>query len=227
MSTRKTKLLVLLAAIAFVMACVPAIALTPYPTSDPNKINTIIVSTANAAATQTSAAMPTLTFTPTITPTRPTDTPEPSATSTVIFILSSPTKFVVPTFTPISSSGGGSSGGSGGSSSSANFACQVISVTPANGTEFKARADFDTTWRVKNTGQKTWARNSVDFVYDSGSKINKVSGYDLSNNVKVGEQIDLSADMEAPKNSGAYTTTWTLRVGSTDFCKMSITINVK
>ena len=67
----------------------------------------------------------------------------------------------------------------------------------------------------------------MDFVYDSGSKINKVSGYDLSNNVKVGEQIDLGVDMEAPKNSGSYTTTWTLRVGSDDFCKMSITINVK
>jgi Ig-like domain-containing protein len=222
MSTRKTKLLVLLATIAFVMACVPAIA-TPFPTTDPNEINTIIASTANAAATQTVAAQPTNTFTPTVKHTRTTETAEPSATSTVIFILSSPTKVVVPTFTPISSSGGDNSG----SSSSANFACQVISVTPANGTNFKPRADFDTTWRVKNIGQKTWDRNSVDFVYDSGSKINKVNGYDLSNNVKVGEQIDLSVDMEAPKNPGAYTTNWTLRVGGTDFCKMSITINVK
>src|SRR5512133_41541 len=217
MSTRKTKLLCLLATIAFVMACGPAIA-TPFPTANPNELNTVIALTANAASTQTVAALPTATFTPTITPTRPTETPAPSATSTVIFILSSPTKVVVPTFTPISSSGGGSSsGGSGGSSSSSNFACQVISVSPANGTDFKPRADFDTTWRVKNIGQKNWDRNSVDFVYDSGAKINKVSGYDLSNNVKVGEQIDLSADMESPKNSGTYTTTWTLRVGDSEF----------
>jgi hypothetical protein len=225
MSTRKTKLLYLFTVLAFVMACGPAITTTSFPTADPNEINTIIAQTANAASTQTVAAMPTLTFTPTFTPTRPSPTASPTATSTVIFVLSTPTVPVIPTFTFVSSGGGSSSGGSGTSSS--NYACQILSVSPANGTSMKGQNDFDTVWSVKNTGQKTWDRNSVDFVYYSGTKMNKVSGYDLQSNVKSGDSTSLGADMQAPKNSGTYTTTFTLRVGDNDFCKMSITINVK
>jgi hypothetical protein len=131
---------------------------------------------------------------------------------------------VVPTFTAISSSGSGSGGST---TSSANYACQILSVDPPNGTAMGDETDFDAVWRVKNIGTKTWDRNSVDFVYYSGTKMYKVAGYDLSANVKSGDQTDLGVDMVAPKNSGNYTTTWTLRVGNDEFCKMSITINVK
>jgi hypothetical protein len=222
MSTRKAKLLYLFTTIAFILACAPALALTPYPTTDPNEINTIIVSTANAASSQTAAAMPTATFTPSITPTRPTDTPSPTATSTVIFVLFTPTQIVVPTFTLISSGGSGSSNGS----SSDPYACQILSVNPSNGTTMKQDTDFDATWKVKNTGTKTWDQNSVDFVYDSGTDMGKRDGYDLNSSVKSGQEISLVADMIAPTKNGNYTTTWTLRVGSNEFCKMSLTINV-
>ena len=114
-----------------------------------------------------------------------------------------------------------------GASSSADLACQVISVTPANGTSFGPRSDFDATWRVKNIGQKNWDRNSVDVVYDSGAKIHKVAGYDLDVNVKVGETISVSADIETPKDTGSYTTHWVLRASANVFCKMSLTINVR
>jgi hypothetical protein len=228
MSTRKAKLLYLFTTIVFVLACAPAIALTPYPTTDPNEINTIIALTANAASTQTAAAMPTITFTPSVTPTRPTETPSPTETPTVIFILSTPTQMVVPTFTFISSGGSGSGSGSGGSngSSSDPYACQILSVSPSNGTTMKQDTDFDAVWKVKNIGQKTWDQNSVDFVYDSGTDMAKRDGYDLSTNVKSGQEISLGADMVAPSKNGNYTTTWTLRVGSDKFCKMSLTINV-
>jgi hypothetical protein len=224
MSTRKAKLLYLFTTIAFILACAPALALTPYPTTDPNEINTIIVSTANAASSQTAAAMPTATFTPSITPTRPTDTPSPTATSTVIFVLFTPTQIVVPTFTLISS--GGSGNGSSNGSSSDPYACQILSVNPSNGTTMKQDTDFDATWKVKNTGTKTWDQNSVDFVYDSGTDMGKRDGYDLNSSVKSGQEISLVADMIAPTKNGNYTTTWTLRVGSNEFCKMSLTINV-
>lgn len=229
MSTRKAKLLYLFTTIVFILACAPAIALTPYPTTDPNEISTIIVSTANAASTQTAAAMPTASFTPSVTPTRPTETPSPTETPTVIFILSTPTKMVVPTFTFISSGGGSGGSGSGGSSGSGSdpYACQVLSVSPANGTTMNKETDFDATWKVKNTGTKTWDKNSVDFVYVSGTEMNKRPGYDLSSSVKSGQQINLGADMVAPKKSGTYTTTWTLQVGDNQFCKMTLTINVK
>lgn len=218
MSTRNMKLLYLVLAVILVMACAPTIA-TPFPTADPNAVNTFIAQTANVASSQTAAAQPTSTFTPSPTPTRLTDTPSPTTTSTVIFILSTPTPLVIPTFTFISTGGGGSS--------TANYACQIISVSPANGTSMDEETDFDTTWRVKNIGQKNWDRNSVDFVYDSGAKIHKRPGYDLSANVKTGDTTDLGVDMVAPDDNGTYTTSWELRVGDTDFCKMSLTIVVK
>jgi len=207
------------------MACVPSLG-TPFPTAGPNAVNTFIIQTANAASTQTAAALPTSTPTATLTATpRNTETPSPTFTSTVIFILSSPTKPALPTLS--GGGGGGGSGGSGGGTSSDNYACQVISVSPSNGTSFDPRADFDATWRVKNIGIKGWDRNSTDFYYSSGSKIHQVAGYDMSKDVDPGQTIDLSADMRAPKDSGNYTTTWTLRIGDKNFCNMSLTINVK
>jgi hypothetical protein len=227
MATRKVKIFYLAVTILLVMACVPTFA-APFPTVDPNAVNTFIAQTADAASTQTAAAQPTSTFTPTITPTRPTDTPSPTATSTVIFILSTPTQLVIPTFTSVSSTGGGGSGGSGDSGiTSENYSCQIISVSPANGTRFNARDDFDAVWRVRNNGQRNWDRNSVDFIYDSGDRIHKVAGYDLNANVPSGDTINIGADMEAPRNSGTYTTYWTLRVGNNEFCRMSLTINVR
>jgi hypothetical protein len=136
---------------------------------------------------------------------------------------------VVPTFTFISSGGSGSGSGSGGSSGSSSdpYACQILSVSPANGTTMNKESDFDATWKVKNTGTKTWDENSVDFIYVSGTEMNKRPGYDLSNSVKSGQQVSLGADMVSPKKSGTYSTTWALRVGDNEFCKMTLTINVK
>jgi hypothetical protein len=89
------------------------------------------------------------------------------------------------------------------------------------------RNDFDAVWRVRNNGQRNWDRNSIDFIYDSGEKIHKVAGYDLSSNVRTGDTIDLGVDMVAPRDPGTYSTTWTLRVGDREFCKMSLTIVVR
>jgi len=103
----------------------------------------------------------------------------------------------------------------------------VISVDPPNGTTFDARADFDAVWRVRNNGQSAWDRNSVDYIYLSGDQFHKVSGYDLSANVQAGETVNLTVDMEAPRNAGTYTTRWTLRAGSNNFCTLSLSIVVR
>jgi Ig-like domain from next to BRCA1 gene len=218
-ATRKTKLFIWFAALALIIACVPTLAAPPsVPTSDPGAVNTFIAQTVVAASTRTAAAMPSLTPTPSITPTQNTETPLPTITPTFLFILSSPTPLVIPTFT-LSSSGGGSS--------SDNFACRITKVSPPNGSSFNPRDDFDAVWSVKNIGQKKWDRTGIDYIYSSGDKLHKVSGYDLSSNVGVGESIDLGVDMQAPKNSGTYTTTWTMRSGSKTFCTMTLTIVVK
>lgn len=222
MLTYKAKLIIWLLVVGMVLACVPSLA-TPLPPVDAGAVNTFIAQTVNAASTQTAAAMPTSTHTATYTPTpRNTDTPTPTFTSTVIFILSTPTPLVIPTFTVVSSGGGG-----GGGSSSDNYACQVISVSPANGTAFGSRADFDAVWRVRNIGQKVWDRSSVDYRYTSGDKIHKVEIYDLSANVPRNGTTDLIVDMVAPRNAGTYTTTWNLYVGSKSFCNMRLSIVVQ
>ena len=213
MTTRKSKYLLWFIALVTVMACVPGTAAPALPTIDPNSIGTFIAQTANVALTQTAAAIPTLTSTPTLTPTRPTNTPEPSATNTVIFIVLSPTAIVPITSTPNATSDQG-------------FSCQILSSTPANGTAFKGRADFDAKWKVRNNGQKNWNKDNVDYIYFSGAKIQKVDTYDLQATIKRGESLDVIVDMVAPKNSGVYTTVWVLRAGSETFCTMSLTIIV-
>lgn len=213
-ATRKSKLLVWVTALALIMACAPSLVTPSVPTMDPGAVNTFIAQTVEAASTQTAASIPSLTPTPTITPTVNTPTPLPSATSTVIFILSTPTPLVLPTST------------SGGTSSQ-NYSCQITRVSPANGTAFDPRDDFDAVWTVRNNGQKDWDRNNVDYLYSSGDKIHKVSGYDLDDNVDTGNSIDLGVDMQAPKNSGNYSTTWTMRAGDKTFCTLTLSIRVR
>jgi hypothetical protein len=218
MATPKTKYLIWFTALVLIMACVPTFAAPAVPTTDPNAINTYIAQTANAAISQTAVAMPTLTPTATFTSTpRNTDTPEPTATSTVIFLFYSPSPVILTL----------PSGVGTGSASSKSFACEVISVTPANGTVFGSRTDFDAKWKVKNIGTKDWENNSVDYNYLTGDKFHKVAGYDLGKTVEVGATRELIVDMLAPKNPGTYTTNWTLQVGSETFCTMSLTIVVK
>ncbi len=217
-ATGKSKLLIWVTALALIMACAPSLVTPSVPTMDPGSVNTFIAQTVDAASTQTAASMPSLTPSPTITPTVPTETSSPTPTATVIFILSSPTPLVIPTFTSISSGGG---------TSNENFSCQVTRVSPANGTRFDPRADFDAVWTVRNNGQRNWDRNSIDILYSSGDRIHKVSGYDLDDNVRVGNSIDVGVDMQAPKDPGTYNTTWVMRRGDDTFCTMTLTIAVR
>jgi len=209
MATPKTKYLIWFTALVLIMACVPTIAAPSVPTTDPNAISTYIAQTANVAASQTAAAMPTFTPTATFTSTpRNTNTPEPTATATVIFVFFSPTA-VVPT------------------TSNESYACAVMITTPANGTTFSSRQSFDAVWQVKNIGKKEWDKNTVDYAYLSGDKFHKVAGYDLTTTVARGDTTLLDAAMQAPKNPGTYTTTWSLRVGTSTFCPVTLSITVK
>jgi hypothetical protein len=217
---RKTTLWICIAALALVIACVPAIATPAAPTIDPDAVNTFIAQTVNAATTQTAAAMPTSTFTPSVTPTRNTETPSPTPTATVIFVLPTFTPIVLPTFTLVPSLGGSGT-------SSDNFACQVTRVSPPNGSTFDPRDDFDVFWTVRNIGRRNWDRSDIDYIYSSGAKLHKVSGYDLDENVRVGNSTEVGVDMQAPKDPGTYTTTWTLRVGNNEFCPLRFTIVVR
>ena len=216
--TSKTKYVFWFAALAFVMACAPVFTAAPPPAStiDPNAVNRMIAQTAGAASTQTAAAGPTNTVTET--PTRiPTYTKSvtPTVTNTVIFEFHTSTPVVLPpilaTFKPTSDK---------------DYACEVLDA-PTDGTYYSPRLEFKVRWRLKNVGQMDWDGNSVDFVYDTGDKIHKIKGYDLGEGTKIGEVAELFVTMEAPKDSGTYTTYWTLRYGTYKFCKVAFTIKVR
>jgi hypothetical protein len=218
MTIRKTKFVFWFMALATLVACGPRGAAPIIPTMDPNAIGTLIVQTANVALTRTAAAVPTSTPTITLTPTpRFTNTPEPTATATIIFIFSSPTSRV-PAIQATSTLA---------ETSNQAFSCQVMSVTPANGTSFASRKDFDATWRVRNNGQRNWNKDNVDLLYLDGTRMHKVELYDLQETIRRGEIVDLTVDMVAPKNSNTYMTRWTLRAGNETFCTLSLTIVVK
>lgn len=217
MNTRNKTFLFWFSALTFALACVPTVG-TPFPTVDPNQVNQIIAQTANAAGTQTAAALPSSTPTALTSTPENTFTPSPTFTSTVIFVLASPTSPPTSTVAFILGTGG---------TSNQDFACEVLSVSPPNGTTFRSRDEFDTTWRVKNIGQKNWTENNIDYVYENGATLHTVAGYDLQSDVRRGGSVDIVVDMEAPRRAGTYTTTWTLRRGTDSFCLMFLTINVR
>jgi hypothetical protein len=212
MYKRDYRLPAILFAIVFLLACAPIAAATPVaapPVFDPYSLNTIIAQTADAAATQTFVSLPT--STPTVTATR-TPTEVPTSTPTFLFLIATPT---VPSLTPTLEI------------SSNPYACRLSAQDPADNSIISKNADFAVIWRVINVGANSWDANSVDFHYFSGEKLHKQSVYDLPTSVPTGGQIDVIVNMKAPKAEDTYTTTWSLRAGKEDFCKLHLTVQVK
>jgi len=212
MLKRDYRMLAILLVIGLLLACAPVAVSTPSiapPTFDPFSLNTIIAKTAGAAATQTFVLLPTLT--PTVTITR-TPTEVPTNTPTFLFIISTPT---VPSETPTLEL------------SSNPFACRLVSQDPVNNSVVAKSADFTVLWRIINIGTNAWDANNVDYRYINGDKIHKAAVYDLPTSVPTGGQIDIVANMKAPKKEDTYTTTWSLRTGEGDFCKLHLTIKVE
>lgn len=212
MVRRSYKPLILMAALVLTLACImPALgpAATPIPTFDPNSPLTAIVETAGAAATQTALNAP-----PTATPTgTPTQTPSPAPTFTPTFLFIIVTNTVPPTMIPAGSSGKA-------------YECQVLSVDPADNSQISASAIFNVRWTVANVGRAIWDVNNLDYRYSDGKRIYRQSIYDFPKTVPPGESVELTAEMQAPAESGTYTTTWTISMGNNWFCPLNLTINV-
>ncbi len=185
------------------------IGLQQPPTPVPGAVNTIVVQTAQAAASQTAAAVPP-TLTPTFTPI-PTKTPSetPSPTPTFLFFL--PTLTRTPTAAP----------------SASDFACNLTDQSPPDGSSMSKNETFIATWTVRNTGQATWSSNNVDFVYVQGAKLATVKAADLPKSVSPGGSVKLSLSMVAPNAANTYKTVWTLQQGKNSFCRLTLSIVVK
>ncbi|HEX8916931.1 MAG TPA: NBR1-Ig-like domain-containing protein [Chloroflexota bacterium] len=202
----------LLALALLVISCdVSTLMPVAAPTSLPaGAVNTIIAGTAQAAASQTAAAMPP-TLTPTLTP-PPTLTPSvtPSPTATFLFILSSPTRTATL------------------AASASNLACQFRDQTPSDGSTMARNQSFVATWTVKNIGQGTWASSSIDFAYLTGDKLATVKLVDLPKDVAPDSSVTLKVPMIAPTAAGSYKTAWTLQQGKNNqFCRLTLSITVK
>lgn len=178
----------------------------------PGAVNTIVVLTAQAAATQTAALLPP-TLTPTLTPI-PTQTASitPSPTATFLFILATTTR------APKTSTPG---------PASRDFACSLTDQVPGDDAVMSKNQNFSVSWTVQNTGGAAWDSNSVDFIYSSGTKLSPLKAVDLPKSVAAGDSITLKVTMQAPNSPDSYKTVWTLRSGKDTFCRLSISIIVK
>jgi hypothetical protein len=215
MTAQKHKVLALFAATVVIFACVPTFtpASAPAPTFDPNSINTVIVQTAGAAATQTALYAPAMTSTPIPSPTY-TATETPTETPTATFFFSVPTLTPKPTLITPRSSG-------------LDFECQVISQSPPVNAPIQSGSAFDARWTVVNTGKKAWDINNADYRYVNGEKLHRTAAFDFEKSVASGGTIDFVVPMKAPTASGTYKTTWNINIGKERFCPMIITIVVK
>lgn len=214
----KRKLIPFLGILIVLLACeLPAISVSFAATPLPSDIGTIIFETVAAAQTQTAVFLPSSTPTPTPTETvlpisTSTETPTPTETIVFVFPTSTRTRTVTPTDDGLSDE---------------DWVCRLISTDPANNQVIDPRKDFDARWVVRNIGERTWRSDEVDYIYYSGTEMHKSQAYDLSKNVTPGETVTITVDMIAPRNEGTYSTTWTLRSGRTQFCRLSISIVVK
>ena len=224
--------------VVFLLACaLPApLASAPDPTQDPNSfspemLGTAIIETAEVAQTRTAAAMP-----PTLTPTLTRE-----ATSTFI-VASTPTFFSLLTETPVpiiplettdplyAVTEGVSDLGNVNDPNYVKYTgepwtCGIRSITPRGGM-IKAGTGFYAYFTVVNTGTTPWTSNTVDFVYKSGLVQEDARIQDLRSTVASGSLATFKVFYKAPKKAGEYGAIWTLRVGRTSFCGMSMFFEV-
>jgi hypothetical protein len=169
------------------MACALPTGLAPQPSGD-NPARTAAAHTVEAVMTQLAAAA-TATATPELIPTQPPPvaSPIPSAT---------PTQAPTPTATPIPLA--------------CNKATFISDVTVPDGSVFKPGADIEKTWRLRNDGACTWT-TSYALVFDSGDRMAGPRSQALRGEVRPGQTVDLSVDLEAPDSRGDYKGYWKLR----------------
>jgi len=223
----------------FIAGCASPVPVTPSPSvAGSDGIETVVVKTAAAAQTQTAILLPPATGTPTSTPLpTKTGTVTPTPTATIIFSFAPKTG---PTEEDFYGNVEGSDGGSGGDKDDGKesdfvktpvvkeWACQILSRYPTEGTEFIGGTTFRATWVVRNTGSKTWPKQGVDVVYQAGADL--VDGkpyFDIPTTVGPGGTVQINITMTAPKRSSDYSTRWTLKVGQTEFCSMRIAFDTK
>jgi hypothetical protein len=193
------------------------IVITNTPTVDMAPFMTQAAETVFAQLTETALAMPTET------PVPPTDTPTITQTFT-----STATLIPAASSTPVKTSTPVKSNTPKATATKAGWNCEITFQLVENGKEFNTNEDFDARWTIKNTGTETWSASDVDYIYVSGTEMQKFNKlYDLPASVSPGNSITIIVDMKAPGSSGYYETFWALARHSDGFCSLPTRIKVK
>ncbi len=85
-----------------------------------------------------------------------------------------------------------------------------IDITIPDDTQMKPGESFSKTWRLVNSGTCVWT-NSYAVVWFSGEDIGVTREQFFITQVKPGQAIDVTVDMIAPEEAGAYQSNWKLR----------------
>jgi hypothetical protein len=179
------KLVSVIALASLLYACGPTAPVAP--TIDTNAIHTAAAETVIAEFTQTARATPP-TVIPTATGVAASLTPEATT---------QPTDTTVPTNDPFQSTP---------TEIPCDDAIWVADVTVPDGTEMTPGQDFVKTWKVRNTGSCTWGTGyTAIFAYGE-----KMSGFaePLTLAVSPGEETEISVRLQAPTNTGEYSSVW-------------------
>lgn len=85
----------------------------------------------------------------------------------------------------------------------------VQDVNVPDGTRFDAGAQFDKTWRVRNSGQSPWPQGT-QLVYVRGNQLGGPASVTVPPTA-VSNVIDVTVSMTAPSQNGEYQSYWRLR----------------
>lgn len=108
------------------------------------------------------------------------------------------------------------------------YSCQFVTQQPPDDVVLNPRQSFDMNWTVINDGSAVWHAGSTMFAYYSGTPTyTHEAAYALTETVGLGEKLHIRVDMEAPKSSGVYSTTWAVLTGNTRICRVYFNFTVK
>jgi Ig-like domain from next to BRCA1 gene len=105
--------------------------------------------------------------------------------------------------------------------------CRLVWQSPGNFVKYHPRDYFSVGWKVMNTGTVAWSPGKVELAYVGGAKLYLAPTVQLKTPVPRGQAVIWTAEMRAPVKLDRYTTYWSLRQGTTYFCRLALTISVE
>jgi hypothetical protein len=91
----------------------------------------------------------------------------------------------------------------------------VADVTIPDNTQLDNGEEFEKTWRVQNAGTCAWPEDTV-LAFSSGSQMDGPESVEVGS-VEPGAQVEVSAKMKAPAESGRYTGVWQMKTAAGTF----------